>query len=145
MLRLTFLVLFTMSLIGCVETTKPPERPYPKDPYYKQIMRNWRGHSLNKLVREWETPDKTYSTNDVKFVIYHSRMRYEDPSVTWTSYWQTAYCTYTFELSKKDIILRVKAEGWACPLYEDEIDNGIIFGKTRPRCSKGPSWWQCKR
>ena len=148
MLRFTFLILVIMSLIGCVETKppKPPERPYPKEPYYKQVMRNWRGYPLEHLVRKWGTPDKTYSTNKIKFVIYNKPLRYEDPSVTWTSYWQTAYCTYTFELSrKKDIILRAKGEGWACPLYEDEIDNGIVFGKTRPRCSKGPSWWQCKR
>ena len=127
MYRFILLILLVASLIGCSEPK--PSRPYPNDPYYKQVIRSWKGDPLNKLVREWGTPDKTYSTNSIKFVIYNKPLRYIS---LYALGWHTAYCTYTFELSKKDIILRAKAEGWACPLYEDEIDNGIIFGKTRP-------------
>ena len=121
------LIFISLSLVGCVDT-KPP-RPYPQDPYYKQMVRSWKGAPLDELVRKWGTPDKTYTTNKTKFVIYENPMRYISP---YALGWQTAYCTYTFELSKKDIVLRVEANGWACPLYEDEIDNGIEFGKTRP-------------
>ena len=131
------LTLLIVSFVGCVET-KPSGRPYPKDPYYKQVMRNWRGYSLNDLVRQLGPPSQTYSTNDTKFVIYRNRMRYA------TSYtvpymrasglnWQIDYCVYTFELSKKDIIRRVTAEGWICPLYHDELKNGVIPGVTRPK------------
>jgi len=128
--RISVLAVLILNLSGCVET-KPPARPYPQDPYYKKVIRSWIGKPLNKLVREWETPDKTYSTNSIKFVIYNKPLRYIPLDVIGP--WHIAYCTYTFELSKKDIILRGKAEGWACPLYEDEIDNGIEFGKTRPK------------
>ena len=133
-LLVVFLVV-TLGLVGCVDT-KPSGRPYPSDPYYKQIVRSAIGKPLNRLVRQWGFPDNTYSTNDIKFVIYNKPLRYKTPNLIYpqhlTLLWQTAYCTYTFELSKKDIILRGKGEGWACPLYRDEIYNGIEFGKTRP-------------
>ena len=130
MVRL-LLVLVIFSMAGCVETK--PSRPYPSDPFYKQMARSAIGKSLNRLVRQWGPPEKTYETNSIKFVIYENPMRYKLRRASdGASYWQKAYCTYTFELSKKDIILRGKAEGWACPLYRDEIFNGIEFGKTRP-------------
>ena len=135
-MRFVLLIVLVSSMLGCVDT-KPSGRPYPKEPFYKEVMRKWRGYQLEHLIRKWGTPDKTYSTNKIKFVIYNSPLRYKTPNLIYpqhlTLLWQTAYCTYTFEVSKKkDIILRVEAEGWACPLYEDEIDNGIEFGKTRP-------------
>jgi len=134
-IRLLVAFLVTLGLTGCVDTKPSPSgRPYPSDPYYKQIARSAIGKPLNRLVRQWGFPDNTYSTNDIKFVIYNKPLRYKLRRVSdGASYWQTAYCTYTFELSrKKDIILRAKGEGWACPLYRDEIYNGIEFGKTRP-------------
>ena len=137
MRRAILLALLIVNFVGCVETKpsdNPYPRPYPKDPYYKQVIRNWRGHSLNKLIRELGPPNQTYSTNSIKFVIYHNRMRHSPIYIRGSGFhWKIAYCTYTFELSKKDIILRVSAKGWACPLYEDEIDEGIILGTTRPK------------
>ena len=135
--RLHLLVILIFSLVGCAETKSPNNpypRPYPKKPYYKEVIRWWVGKPLNKLVRDWGAPTKTYRTNTIKFVIYHHQMRHSPIYIRGSGFqWKTAYCIYTFELSKKDIILRVSAEGWACPLYEDEIDEGIILGTTRPK------------
>jgi len=133
--RFGLLLVLLLSIVSCVDH-KPSARPYPENPHYKRIIRSWIGAPLSKLVRKWGPPEKTYNTRDIKFVIYENPMRYKTPNLIYpqhlTLLWQKAYCTYTFELSKKDIILRGKAEGWACPLYRDEIYNGIEFGKTRP-------------
>ncbi len=130
--RLLIIFVFLFNITTCNMASS--SRPFPKTPYYQQLINTWIGAPLNELVRKWVKPHRTYSKNNRKYIVINVKMRFWAGGKDYysTSQWQDEYCIYKFEVSRRNIIVSGTARGYTCPLYKDEITRGVVPGTTRP-------------
>ncbi len=93
---------------------------------YKQSMSTWIGGAEIDLIRKNGTPDSTYTSNNIKFLVYEwsntSRIYYHtsDSGYTYTTGGNTYSCKTTFEVKNK-IITNVRWAGNKCRAEEKDI------------------------
>ena len=104
--------LFTLLVITFTLTSCLADRSTHKVPYYQEVIDDWVGKSLDRIVKSWRIgPDKTYYRGGMKYVEWKKTgyyLRGGAPNIE-------LVCTYTFELSRRNIIVAGKAEGIDCP------------------------------
>ena len=114
-LKIVLLSFVLFAVVSCIDAA--PRDTTRNIPWAQQIINNWTGAPVSKLMADWGPPHRTFVTGGKEYHVHEIKVVVQGTTSRYSSYGTSSYeytrCTYTFEVAR-GIIVGGTATGSNC-------------------------------